>query len=125
VANILGDAVLDGALTVLDQSTHIYIVSQDPTTFTEATSTYALGNKEFGPGGCFGSPVAATPNGRKISSTVIIDGNVTATGTATGWAVVTAGSSRLDANGDLTAPMAVVNGNLFTLGSFDVRLPNQ
>src|SRR5262245_8985247 len=126
MANVIGDAILDGGLTLLDTaSDRIYIVSADPTTYTEATSTFALGNKSFAAGGAFGAPAAATPNGRKVTSTNITDGNVTATGTAIGWAVVTSGSTRLDANGRLAANQAVTNGNTFTLAPFDIRFPNQ
>lgn len=126
MASKLGSAVLDGGLSVLDtQSDKIYIVSADPTTYTEAVSTYALGNKNFGAGACFGAPADATPNGRKVSSTAITDGSVTATGTATGWAVVTSGSSRLDANGPLSPSQVVTSGNTFSLDSFDIRIANQ
>jgi hypothetical protein len=126
MASILGDAVLDSGLSILDTGTdRIYIVSADPTTYTQASSTNALGIKDFGAGGCFGSPAAGSPNGRKVSSTAITDGSVTATGTATGWAAVTSGSSRLDANGQLSASQAVTSGNQFTLPTFDIRKPNQ
>jgi len=50
---------------------------------------------------------------------------VTATGTATGWAVVDSVNTRLLVNGGLSASQAVTTGNTFTLGAFDVRLPNQ
>ena len=126
MANIVADIVLTNGLTILDtQSDKLYIVSQDPANFTEATSTYALGNKNFGAGAVFGTPYAATPNGQRVTSNPITDGVVTANGTAAGWAVVTSGSSRMDVNGDLSAAQVVSSGNTFTLGAFDVRIPNQ
>ena len=118
--------VLDNGLTVLDtEATHLYICSSEPATFTAASSTAALGNKNFGAGGVFGAPGAAAPNGEKVSSTAITDGSVTATGTATHWAITDNTNSRLLATGALAASQAVTSGNTFTLPSFDIRLPNQ
>ncbi len=41
------DAVLDGALQVFRDATTpvLHICSQEPTTYTEAATTYTLGNK--------------------------------------------------------------------------------
>lgn len=123
---LLADRVLDNGLTILDTETsHIYICSQEPTTYTEATSTYALGNKNFGAGSAFGAPAAGSPNGRKVSSTAITDGSVTATGTASHWAATDNTNSRLNATNSLSASQAVTSGNTFSLPSFDIRIPNQ
>lgn len=128
MANLVGDDVLDFGLTMLDlTATHIYIVSADPTTYGEATTggTYALGNKSFGAGGCFGAPGAGSPNGRRVQSASITDGTITNSGTATGWAVVSSAASKLYANGDLSATQVVTSGNTFQLGAFYVNLANQ
>lgn len=118
--------VLDLGLNVLDtEADKIFICSAEPTTYSEATSTYALGNKTWSAGGAFGSPAAGSPNGRKVASTAITDGSVTGTNTATHWAVVDSANSRLLAVGSLSSSQAVTNGNVFTLGSFDIRLPSQ
>lgn len=126
MANMISDYILDNGLTKLDtETTHIYLCSADPTTYTEATSTYALGNKNFGAGAAFGSPAAGSPNGRKVTSAAITDGSVTATGSAAKWAAVDATNTRLLANGSLAAAQTVTSGNTFSLASFDVRIPNQ
>jgi len=126
MSNVLADYVLDNGLTVIDtMADKIYLCSADPTTFNDATVTFALGNKNFGVGNAFGAPAAASPNGRKVSSNAITDGNVTATGTATKWAVVDSVNSRLLANGSLAASQAVTSGNIFTLASFDIAIPGQ
>ena len=124
---IVGDHLLDAALNILDTvSTHIYITfTQDPVNFTEATSTYACGNKSFGTGACFGAPAAKAGNGRKVTSAAITDGSVTATQTALGWAVTTTTGSKLDACGHLSSSQAVTSGNQFTLAAFDIGFPNQ
>lgn len=124
-ANV-ADRVLDLGLNVLDtEATHIYICSSEPTTFTGASSTVALGTKNFGAGAAFGSPAAGSPNGRKVTSAAITDGSVTVTGTATNWAVTDNTNSRLLAVGSLSASQSVTATNSFTLAAFDIRLPGQ
>lgn len=120
----VGDRVLDLGLNVLDtEATHLYITSAEATTFTQASSTNALGNKNFGAGAVTGSPAAGSPNGRKVTTAAITDGSVTATGTASHWAITDNANSRLLATGTLSATQAVTSGNTFTLGAFDIRLP--
>lgn len=120
----VADRVLDLGLNVLDtEATHLYITSSEATTFTQASSTNALGNKNFGAGAVTGSPAAGSPNGRKVTTAAVTDGSVTATGTATTWAITDNTNSRLLATGTLSASQAVTSGNPFTLGAFDIRLP--
>lgn len=120
----LNDRVLDFGLTVLDtEATHIYATSAEASTFAAATGSLALGNKNFGAGGCFTAPSARTPSGRKAASVPITDGTITATGTATHYAVVDSVNSRLLAAGPLAGAVAVTIGNSFTLASFDVGIP--
>jgi hypothetical protein len=120
----VGDRVLDLGLNVLDtEATHIYITSALATTFTEASSTFALGNKNFGVGAAVGAPAAGAPNGRKVTTTAITDGSVTATGTASHWAITDNTNSRLLAAFTLSTTQAVTSGNTFSLPAFDVRLP--
>lgn len=128
MANALSTDVPDQALAYIrTKADKIYLCTQDPTTYTEATSTYALASKNLGAGNCFGAPGAGSGNNRKISSVPFVDGSVTASGTATKWAVVDSavGDLLLLAHGSLAASLAVVNGNLFTLGSFDIAIPTQ
>lgn len=118
--------VLDNGLAVLDtEATHLYICNAEPATFTAASSTNALGNKNWGAGNVFGAPAAAAPNGEKVTSAAITDGTVTTTGTASHWAITDNVNSRLLAAGALAATQGVTSGNTFTLPAFDIRLPNQ
>jgi hypothetical protein len=122
MANIIADTVLDNGLAYLNAHVDkIYLCSTAPTTYTEATSTYALANASA----TFGSPAAGSPNGRKVTSSSISGGSVTGTGTAVGWAAVYTGSTLLLANGALSASQAVTSGNTFSLAAFDIRFPNQ
>ncbi len=128
MADVISDYVLDNGLTVIDtQADKIYILSADPTTFSEATTggAFALGNKNFGVGNVSAGPADATPNGRKITTTAITDGSITNSGTATKWAIVDTINSRLLVHGSLAAGVAVVSGQTFQLPAFIVQLPDQ
>lgn len=117
----LSDEVLDQGLDYADTNgTRIDICSQEPTTYAEATSTYSLGNKT---GLNTGATENATPNGRKVVVPAITDGSVTATGTASHWAL-TDGTSIFVAAQTLSSSQAVTNGNTFTLGAIDIRKPD-
>jgi len=119
-----GDWVLDNGLADLKtQATHIYICSQEPANYAEATTTYALGNKNFGAGNTFTGPSAGSPNGRKVTTAAVTDGAVTGTGTAARWAIVDSVNSRLLLDNDLASAQAVAAGNIFSLPPFDFRIP--
>lgn len=118
------DRVLDLGLNVLDTEVDkITICNAEPATYTAANATNALGSKTFAAGGAFGSPAARSPNGRKVTSTAITDGSVSASGTASHWAAVDTATSRLLAANALGASQSVTNGNPFTLAAFDVGIP--
>jgi hypothetical protein len=122
----LNDRVMDFGLNVLDtEADRIDICSAEPTTFTEATSTLSKGNKDHGVAGtAFGAIADRTPTGRKVSSTAVTDGAVTATATVTHWAVTDVGNSRLLAASSLAASQAVTSGNNWSLPSFDIGIPD-
>lgn len=122
----LNDNVLDNGLAALKSACdRIYINNAEPATYTAATSTNALGNKNFGAGNVFPGAIAAgSPSGRKLTSAAVTDGSVTGTGTASHFSGVTSGSSRLDFANSLSASQAVTSGNTFALAAFDVRLAN-
>jgi hypothetical protein len=118
--------VLDLGLNVLDtEATHFYICGTEPTTFTEASSTFALGNKSWGAGLGFGAPAAGSPNGRKVTSVAVTDGAVTANGSAAWLAVTDNTNSRLHAVFALSAAQTVTLGNAWTLPAFDCRFADR
>ncbi len=118
----LNDRVFDNGLTVLDtEANRLDICSQAPTTYTEATSTYTLGNKTSL---SVGAPADRSPSGRKVTVAAITDGTVSGTGTATHVAIVDTVNSRLLAVQALSASQAVTSGNTFTLPAFDIGIPD-
>lgn len=122
----LNDRVLDFGIDILNtEADRIDICSAEPANYTEASSTYSLGNKDHGAAGsAFGSPGNRTPTGRKVDSTAVTDGAVTGTGTASHWAASDVGNSRLLAANSLSATQVVTSGNVFAMASFEVGIPD-
>jgi hypothetical protein len=61
--------------------------------------------------------------GRRVSVNQIIDGVVTADGTAAVWCLVNDREDTLLASGPLVAAMAMIKGYAFILGQFDIVMP--
>src|SRR5262245_15513614 len=101
----LSSRVLDNGLTTfVSEADKLYICNAQPTTFTEATSTFALGNKNWGAGNVLTGPAAAASgDGRMVTVVAITNGVETAAGTATWWAIVDSANSRLLATDALNA----------------------
>ena len=118
----LTNRVFDNGLTTLDtEANKVLVTSQEAGTYAEANSTYALGNSTSL---SIGAPADRSGGGRKVAVASITDGSVTATGTATHYALVDTNNSRLLATGALTASQAVTSGNTFTLATFDIGIPD-
>ena len=118
----LNDRVFDNGLTVLDtEANKILITSAEPATYTEANATYALGNSTSL---SIGAPQDRTGGGREVVVAAVTDGTVTATGTATHYAIVDTVNSRLLAAGALTSSQVVTSGNTFTLTSVTIGIPD-
>lgn len=118
----LSDRVLDNGLNVLStEANKILITSQEATTYTEANSTYALGNSTSL---SIGAPADRTGGGREVTASALSDGSVSSNGTATHYAIVDTINSRLLATGALSVSQVVTSGNTFSLGSFTVGIPD-
>jgi hypothetical protein len=118
----LNDRVFDSGLSVLDtEANRIDICGTEPTTFTQATVTYTLGNKTSL---SIGSPQDRTGGGREVAVTAISDGSVTGNGTAAYVAITDTVNSRLLAVQALSASQAVTSGNTFSLASFTIGIPD-
>ena len=116
----ISDYVLDAALAKLDtEANRLHITSQEAVTYTEAVTTYALGVKT---NLSVSAPADRTPNGRKVTVAQFSDGSVTATGTATHYAIVDTVAQRLLATGSLAQPQVVTSGNIFSLADMDIGI---
>lgn len=118
----LSDNALDAALEyIAANATHLYICSQEPTTLTEATTTYALGSKA---GPTFGAiqDREAEDGGRELPVDAITGGTVTSTGMATHYALVS--GTELLAASAISNPQVVTSGNSFNLAAFTIGIPD-
>jgi hypothetical protein len=118
--------VLDNGLQAIDAlADKIFVCSQEPTTYSEATTTgtYALGVKDFGSaGGAINGTMAdATPSGRKIVTNAITSGSILTAGTVTAWALVDSANSRLLATGTVTS-LAITSGT-FDMNAITITEP--
>ena len=118
----LNDRVFDNGLTILDtEANRIDVTSQEAASYTEATSTYTLGNSTSL---WLCAPADRSGGGREVTVAAISDGSISGTGTATHYAIVDTSNSRLLATGTLSASQSVTSGNTFTLASFTIGIPD-
>ena len=117
----INDEVFDQGLDYFAGQTDIRvdITSQVATTYTEAITTYTLGNKTSLTAG---ATADGGTDGRKVQIPAITDGSVTGTNTATHWAVSDVSGTALIATGPLTSSQSVTSGNTFTLDAIDIQI---
>ena len=118
----LHDDVLDNGIKYIDDyGEDLWICSSEPATYAEATSTYGLGYKL---GITISAPQAGDSSGRKVAISAITDGTVSGTGSAGYWAIIDETNDKLLAADELDAAESVTSGNTFTLGAFDIEVPD-
>lgn len=123
MADLLHDDIFDTGLTQLTTVVeNLYICSSQPTTFTEASSTYKLGTKA--------SPTITGPTdggaggGRQVTVSAISDGVVDSNGDAAWFALCDDSLSKLLVSGNLAGTVSVVTGSPFTLTAFNIQIPD-
>jgi hypothetical protein len=113
IADLLRDLALD---YINDNGTRIDLCSTEPTTRTEAITTYTLGNKT---GITYAAIADGDTSGRKLMTNAITGGSITGTGNASYWAI-TDGTDLL-ATGTITgSPVAVTSGDTWSAAAFKV-----
>jgi hypothetical protein len=118
----LSDNILDSGLSYLETyGDDLHICSQEPATYTEATSTYTLGDEQSI---SIGSPGDRGGGGRKVTVGAISGGDVTGTDTATHYAIVYVSGTELLVTGALSSSQAVTSGNTFDAAEFDIGIPD-
>ena len=111
------DDMLDAALAYLDNVTALHICSQEPTTLTEATTTYTLGNKASP---TINAAEAGDTSGRKRVVAAISDGTQTGAGTASHYALVS--GTELIATNSFASTFDTSGSGTFTTTAFDVTV---
>ena len=112
--------VLDAALQYIeDNATELVICSAEPTTYTEAHTTYALGDKAAP---TFTGPAEGDVSGRKTTVDAVAGATVDASGTASHVALTNIAGVKLLYVTTISAPQAVVAGNTFNLAAWDIEI---
>ena len=118
----IAERVLDNCIRVLDtEANKITVTSQESTTYASANSTHALGSSTSL---SIGSPADRSGGGREVTVAAVTDGSISATGTASHYAILDTSNTRLLATGSLSASQSVTSGNTFTLASFKIGIPD-
>lgn len=98
MARSLHNDVLDAALAEIAEGNLLTLCNAEPTTYTEATSTFKLADVSlttgFG-GGDFGNPADGSPSGRKMTVAAQTGVTIDSSGTVTHVAICDSGGSRL------------------------------
>jgi len=114
------DDVLDAALNeIKNNCDELVICSQEPTDYTEAHTTYALGDK---PNPGFTGPANGDASGRKLTVDAVSGADVDSSGTATHVALTDTGNSKLLYVTTLASSQAVTAGNTFNLTAWDIEI---
>jgi hypothetical protein len=119
MAKVASDAVLDGLLDVVATATAMIACSAQPTTYTEAVTTYALADVVMS-GGDF-TKANGDVSGRKVTVASKSGVTVDTSGTATHVALVITASSTLLYVTTCTS-QALTSGNTVTFPAWDVEV---
>lgn len=113
----ISDEVFDQGLDYADTNgTRIDICSSEPANYA-GIAAVSLGNATVNTG----ATAAGATDGRRVIVPAITTGSVTATGTASHWAL-SDGTAVLVASGPLTSSQAVTDGNTFTLDAISITI---
>jgi hypothetical protein len=113
--------VLDAFLDYLiDNASRLCICSEQPTTYTEATSTYLIGHADLASGDISG-PVDGDVSGRKITVGAALGLSVENAGTAKHWCLVDVSNTKLLYVGICAAKELSV-GDTFDTPDWDIEI---
>jgi len=116
----MADSALDALLADIALATRTDVCSQEPATYTQATSTYSLGSYTSS---SWGAAQDHSPNGReRIRAAITSGATISADGTATHFAETRPADSSLKAAHSLSSSQVVTNGNPFTLTACTVSV---
>lgn len=119
---LLTDNAHDALLNYIrNNAENMYLCSQEPSTFLEASSTYKLGTKS---GPTISAPADGDGSGRKITVSAIADGVVNSAGTATHYAITDDSGTELLYTAALAASLNLATGSPWTCTSFDIENPD-
>ena len=108
----LADTAIDGGPDyIVANVANVHLCSQEPTTYTEAVTTYTLGNKTLGV-----TKGPGATDGRAVTMAAFTDGTQTGAGTATHYAW-TDGAGELIYTAALAAGVPLTGTGVFPLSA--------
>lgn len=116
------DAFQDAALDYAAQSDRMVVCSQEPTTYTEALTTYALATATMTPVTDY-TKAAGSPSGRKITTAAKSGVSVTATGTGNHIALIRTTDTTLRYVTTCTA-QGLTSGNTVNIPAWAITIPD-
>lgn len=121
MAKSVHNDVLDAALAVIAQATRLDVCTQEPTTRTEAVTTYTVGNVTLTAGAGNGDYTIGEgdTSGRKLSVLAQTIASASGSGTATHIAL-TDGTRLLYVTTMTSQP--ITSGNEISVGAWDIEL---
>ena len=121
MAKSVHDDVLDAALDyIATNGDVIYICSAEPTTLTEATTTYALADIPSLTSSDYTGPANGDSSGRKLTVDQQTGVTIDTTGTATHVAIVDASTALLYVT--TCTSQSLTSGNTMTMNAFDIEI---
>lgn len=118
------DYVCDNGLAAFAEADALFLCSEQPSTFFEAATAFAIGLKQGLPGTLFTLPIGIEELSRAVISSPIMDGQVLVGGLAKRWAVVDTVNARLIASGTLSNPIQLKTGQNFRLSQWIISRDN-
>lgn len=113
------DAVLDGTLDIIATGTLLTVCNAEPTTYTEAATTYKLADVVLD--GADFTKANGDTSGRKITVSAQADVPIDTTGTATHVAISTTSGSLLRVVTTCTS-QSLTSGGTVTVPAFDFEI---
>ncbi len=122
MAKATPDAILDLMLTGIATSDHLYVCTSQPTTYAEASSTYALADVVLTPGDGNGDFVIANgdASGRKLTITEQADIDIDTSGTALHIALTEGGDTLMYVT--TCTSQALVDTGTVTVPAWDIEI---
>lgn len=118
----LHDDVFDNGLSsITDNTENLHILSADPGVTWGNIATGLLGSKATP---TVSSPTDRSAGGREVTVSEIMLGVVSATGTATHFALTDDSALKILVSGPLDASQVVTSGNTFALPAITVGIPD-
>lgn len=120
------DYVLEGALERIAEADRLFLCSDEPATYNEASSTMMLAQDTLTPGDGNGDFTVADgdSNGRKVTVDARTIASASNSGTANHVALCDSGNSRVLWVGTLSSSIGITSGNPVYVPDFKVTVPD-